>query len=112
VRVTHPFQPLRGRTLACIGERYNRYGTRLLLRVDGDDVCSVPPSWTDVAPPDPEVVLGGGRAAFRVGDLLQLAALIERQMKIPSAGLRKSNDAAYVNPTSPQARRDGKHHVE
>jgi len=36
----------------CIGERWNRFGKRLLLRVDDDVVCSAPPQWTDmVAPP-------------------------------------------------------------
>lgn len=76
MRVTHPFHPLSGRHLACIGERYNRYGTRLLLRVDEDNVCPVPPQWTDRSAPDPEVVLGGARSPFRVADLLELAALV------------------------------------
>src|SRR5690606_563293 len=58
VRVTHPFHPLSGRQLVCVGERCNRYGTRLLLRVDEDRVCSVPRQWTDVVAPDPEVVIG------------------------------------------------------
>ncbi len=30
----YPFTPLSGRQLVCIRERYNRYGTRLLLQVD------------------------------------------------------------------------------
>ena len=37
VRITHPFHPLSGKELACVGERYNRYGRRLLLRVDEVD---------------------------------------------------------------------------
>ena len=78
VRVTHPFHPLSGRQLGCVGERYNRYGTRLLLRVDEDRVCSVPRQWTDVVAPDPEVVIGGGRSLFRVADLLELADLVLR----------------------------------
>ncbi len=78
MRVTHPFHPLGGRELVCVGERHNRYGRRLLLRVDEDHVCSVPPQWTDVVAPDPEVVLGGGRSLFRVADLLELADLVSR----------------------------------
>ena len=76
--VTHPFHPLSGRQLVCVGERYNRYGTRILLEVDDDVVCSVPRQWTDLVAPDPEIVIGEGRALFRVGDLLELACLVAR----------------------------------
>ena len=67
--MTHPFHPLSGQQLVCVGERYNRYGTRLLLRVDNERVCSVPRQWTDVVAPDPEVVIGKGRGLVRVADL-------------------------------------------
>ncbi len=88
VRVTHPFHPLSGRQLPCVGERYNRYGRRLLLRVDGEIVCSVPPQWTDVVGPDPEIVLGEHRALVRVADLVELAQLVDR------LGRRKSLETA------------------
>ena len=78
VRVMHPFHPLSGRQFACVGERYNRYGRRLLLRVDDGAICSVPPQWTDLVAPDPEIVLGGHRAVFRVADLLELARLVDQ----------------------------------
>lgn len=78
MRVTHPFHPFSGRQLACVGERYNRYGTRLLLQIDDETVCSVPPQWTDLVAPDPEIVLGEHRALFRVADLVELACLVER----------------------------------
>ena len=78
VRLTHPFHPLSGQSLVCVGERYNRYGRRLLLRVDDKTVCSAPREWTDLAVPDPEVVLGQGRALFRVADLVDLARLLAR----------------------------------
>jgi len=78
VRVTHPFHPLSGQELACVAERYNRYGRRLLLRIDEVAVCSVPPQWTDLIAPDPEIVLGEGRALFRVADLLELARLVDQ----------------------------------
>lgn len=76
--ITHPFHPFGGRQLLCIGERYNRSGKRLLLRIDDTIVCSVPPQWTDTATPDPEIVIGQGRALFRVADLLELANLVSR----------------------------------
>ena len=61
-----------------MGERYNRSGTWLLLEVDEESSCLVPPRWTDRAVPDPEVVLGEGRALFRVPDLVELAGLVAR----------------------------------
>ena len=78
VRVTHPFHPLRGQQLLCVGERCNRSGVRLLLMADEETVCSVPRQWTDLVSPDPEVVIGKERALFRVGDLVELAGLIAR----------------------------------
>jgi Family of unknown function (DUF5372) len=78
VRITHPFHPLSGQQLACVGERYNRYGRRLLLQVDEASVCSIPPQWTDLVAPDPEIVIGAQRALFRVADLLELVRLIEQ----------------------------------
>jgi Family of unknown function (DUF5372) len=44
---------------------------------DEDDALrSLPAAWTDVVPPDPAVAAAAGRAAFRAGDLLQLARLL------------------------------------
>jgi hypothetical protein len=61
-----------------VGERYNRYGKRFLLQVDDKTICSVPPQWTDLAAPDPEIVLGGARALFRAADLMELERLVTR----------------------------------
>jgi Family of unknown function (DUF5372) len=102
VRVTHPFHPLAGRQLVCVGERYNRYGVRLLLRVDDDHLCSVLPQWTDVVAADPEVVLGDSRGLLRVADLLGLADLVSRLVeRQQQAHVRKGNDAAHVTQTLP-----------
>jgi hypothetical protein len=102
VRVTHPFHPLSGRQLVCVGERYNRYGTRLLLRVDEDHFCSVPRQWTDAVAPDPEVVLSEGRGVLRVADLLELAGLVSRLVEQECrAQPRKENDAANVRQKVP-----------
>ena len=78
VRVTHPFHPFADRQFVCVGERHNRSGKRLLLRIDDSTICSVPPQWTDVASPDPEVVMGRGRAILRVVDLMGLAGFVEQ----------------------------------
>jgi len=81
VRITHPFHPLSGREVACVGERYNRYGRRLLLRVDDVTVCSVPLQWTDLVAPDPEIVIGEYRALLRVADFLELERLVDQLRK-------------------------------
>ena len=61
-----------------MGERYNRYGKRLLLQIDESTVCSVPPQWTDTVTPDPEIIMGKQRALFRFVDLIELTRLVER----------------------------------
>ena len=76
MRVTHPFHPCRGRELIYIGERYNRYGTQILVEDDGI-IRSVPREWTDLFAPDPEVILGGGHLLVRVRDLVELTRLVE-----------------------------------
>jgi hypothetical protein len=50
----------------------------LLLESDEGSVFSVPPQWTDLVAPDPEIVMGKQRALFRVMDLLELARLVDR----------------------------------
>jgi hypothetical protein len=101
VLVTHPFHPLSGRRLVCVGERYNRYGKRLLLQVDEERICSVPPQWTDVVALDPEIVLGAGRASLRLADLLELAELVEQLAATRPRSSRKTNYAANVNTNTP-----------
>ena len=87
MRVTHPFHPLSGQQFQCVGERYNRYGKRLLLQVDDETVCSVPLQWTDLAAADPEMVMGQGRALLRVADLVELARLVARLDKRNRSGV-------------------------
>jgi hypothetical protein len=99
VRVTHPFHPLSRRQFACVGERYNRYGKRLLLQVDARTVCSVPPQWTDVVAPDPAIAIGKRRAVARVADLMELAQLVadlRHQAGRSDPSDRKVNSAAIV----------------
>jgi len=88
----------------CIGERWNRFGKRLLLRVDDDVVCSVPPQWTDMVAPPLDVAMGQGRALFLAEDLLALAGLVTRlsgeQPGAPDPC--KENDAASVRQKMPQ----------
>jgi len=75
--VTHPFHPLVGLALPCIGERSNLTGRRLLCLDAVDSAWSIPVEWTDVAPRDPEYEISAGRAYFLFDDLLGLLALVE-----------------------------------
>ncbi len=88
VGVTHPFHPLFAQHLPCIGRRYNRYGERLLLQARDGIIWSVPPRWTDVVSPDPEVVMGHGRSLLRVSDLMELAHLVDSLKGKPVGRLR------------------------
>ena len=99
VRITHPFHPLSGQQFACVGERFNRYGRRLLLQVDGSTVCSVPPPWTDVVAQDPEIALGDGRALLRITDFLELARLVAR---LASTSRINAISSDVVNKTTPR----------
>ena len=105
--MTHPFHPLSGRQLVCIGQRYNRYGTRLLLRVDDGSVYSVPRQWTDLVAPDLEIALGEGRGLLRVTDLLALADLVERLRNSATERPQpcKPNYAAHVKEIMARRRR-------
>jgi hypothetical protein len=78
-----------------------------LLRIDDSAICSVPPQWTDVVSPDPEVVTGQGRSPFRVADLIELARLVAHlsSEKLPEEpSLCKDNFAANVKQMTPQRR--------
>ncbi|WP_437648796.1 DUF5372 family protein [Sorangium sp. So ce362] len=110
--MTHPFHPLSGRQLVCVGERYNRYGTRLLLRVDEEHICSVPRQWTDVVARDPEVVIGQGRALLRVADLLELAGLVSHLVEQERrAQARKGNNTASVKANVPRTKKRRSEHA-
>jgi hypothetical protein len=39
-------------------------------------LCSIPQTWTSLAPVDPFVKLAAGRSAFRMTDLLELVRLV------------------------------------
>ena len=78
IRSQLAFHPLTGKQLACVGERCNPSGKRLLLQIDDGTICSVPKQWTDLAAAAPEIVLGKHRALFRVVDLLGLAQFVDQ----------------------------------
>ena len=50
---------------------------RVFFLDEEETQCSLPRAWTDVADPDPFVVLAGGRSPLRVEDLLALVELAD-----------------------------------
>jgi hypothetical protein len=66
-------------------------------------LCSVPPQWTDEMAPEPDVVVGQGRAVARIADLLELFDIVRRLLEQQRGPLaRKGKDAACVKRKTPQ----------
>ena len=42
-------------------------------------VCSLPASWTSLAPPDPYVTVSAGRSLLRLDDLLTLVDVVQQR---------------------------------
>jgi Family of unknown function (DUF5372) len=76
-RVTHPFHPLCGREFDLVVHKNNWAEDRVFFFADDGQMRSLPASWTDVAPPDPFVVVAAGRGLFRVSDLVALVDLLD-----------------------------------
>ena len=74
--------------------RRRTWGEDRVFVFDGEgQMFSLPAGWTDVDAPDPYVAVSAGRSAFRVADLLELAALLD--------GIRPPAKRRRVKPTSP-----------
>lgn len=81
MRVTHPFHPLAGRQFRLAQRKLNWGEDRVLLFDARGELFSLPAGWTDADPPDPYVAIAAGRSAFRVADLVELAALIDHLLQ-------------------------------
>jgi len=58
-----------------------------MYRDDRGRVCSLPASWTSVAPPDPYVTVSAGRSLLRLDDLLTLVEVVrQRSLQETSEG--------------------------
>ena len=76
--MTHPFHPLSGRDFEFVAHRQNWGEGRVHLHDENGLLFSLPAGWTDVAAPDPFVVVAAGRCPFTAGGLLTVADLIDR----------------------------------
>ncbi len=77
--VTHPFHPLKGRQFELLTYKHTWSEQRVFFHDDAGHVRSLPAKWTSVVGADPVVAIGGGRAHFRVSDLLALADLLGQE---------------------------------
>lgn len=73
--------------------RYAWSEDRVFFLDDEGTQCSLLRAWTDVADPDPFVVVAAGRSALRVDDLLVLVELVD--------ALHASGDAGAVREILP-----------
>ena len=78
VRVTHAFHPLFTRELDVVFCRSQFGEARIYYRDGRQNLASMPASWTDAEPRDPVVAVSDGRSAFRLEDLIELAAQVVR----------------------------------
>ena len=76
--MTHPFHPLAGRDFEFVACRQNWGEDRVHLHDETGQLFSLPAGWTDVAAPDPFVLIAAGRCPFTVTGLLALADLAGR----------------------------------
>jgi hypothetical protein len=84
-QVVHPFHPLRGQRFELVAYLHTWGEHRVFYHDEKGCLRSLPASWTSVVPPDPFVMVSAGRSAFRVGDLLALAALCRELSGEPMA---------------------------
>ena len=70
--VTHPFHPLYGQTLDLVAQGREWGEERVYYRDRNGRMRFLPARWTNLAAPDPFVVMAAGRAWFRVEDLIRV----------------------------------------
>ena len=74
--MTHPFHPLRGRSLRVVARKWLWGEERITVELPDGTYRSLPLGWTDGASADRYVSIGAGRSLFRVEDLMELARLV------------------------------------
>ena len=75
--VTHPFHPLVGQRFPLLMQRVSWSEPRVFFAdPHTHQVRSLPLAWTDLALPDPFVVVAAGKAVLRFSDLQQLTEFL------------------------------------
>jgi hypothetical protein len=78
--ITHPFHPLSGQTFSLLSQSY-AWGEERVFFADPQThkVRSLPLAWTNLAPPDPFLVVAATRAVLRFEDVQQLVQFLRQQ---------------------------------
>jgi hypothetical protein len=78
--ITHPFHPLCGQAFPLLSQRF-AWGEERVFFADPQthQVRSLPLAWTNLALPDPFLVVADGKAVLRWSDLQQLAQLLRQK---------------------------------
>jgi hypothetical protein len=77
-RITHPFHPWFDQEFRAIECRHGWRENRVYFLDGYGHGASLPLSWTNLAAPDPFLIVSAGKARFRPRDLLELVAMIQR----------------------------------
>jgi hypothetical protein len=103
--VTHPFHPLSGNRFVLMNCAQAWGEDRVYYINDEGQIDNMPTQWTDIAPLDPFVTIGAGRAALRTAELVEMVRLIGELSPDCKklATKRKGKNAAIVKTISPQA---------
>ena len=78
--ILHPFHPLYGHTFPLLSQRL-AWGEERIFFLDPptQQVRSLPLAWTNLALPDPFLIVAAGNAVLRWKDLHQLAQFLRQQ---------------------------------
>ena len=87
--ITHPFHPLRGRSLELIRLAASRHGDRVWAVGPNGERLPFPRAWTDLADVDPWHQAAAGRTPFRLDDLVQVAERLAGQRRPGTASMRQ-----------------------
>jgi hypothetical protein len=78
--ITHPFHPLCGQTFPRLSQHF-AWGEERVFFPDQEthEVRSLPLAWTNLALPDPFLVVARGKAVLRFRDLQQLVQFLREK---------------------------------
>ena len=80
--VTHPFHPLSGQQFPLIVQRFAWGEARVFFQDPATGhMRSIPTAWTNLAAPDPFIVLAAGRAILRFSNLQTLSRLLHHRQE-------------------------------
>jgi hypothetical protein len=78
--ITHPFHPLSGQTFLLLSQRI-AWGEERVFFSDPHthQIRSLPLTWTNLALPDPFLVVAAGKAVLRFSDVQQLTQFLREK---------------------------------